>query len=241
MKLVGWDSVEKLQPHTDSQIQRISGLNDIRDKEVRYHPCELPQHVSEARTDIGDSMPTSGIRGSSLLSPAISLPPLRSYLAEHPRRTIAKNEAGYYAKEEGLEFGHTIGIDERSSDYHAINTDETADSPSQTLTFNSNYKYNFGKDQPELGLSYPETFYAKIKEKRENHKNAEKRRRDRMKEALESLSKVLPQGGASNIEGNVSSSPSRIPHEDKAALIQAAVLYIEELQQELKDMKLKLK
>ncbi|KAI7975927.1 hypothetical protein EIK77_002487 [Talaromyces pinophilus] len=181
-------------------------------------------------------MPTSEIRGSSLPSPAISLPPLRSYLAEQSRRPIEKDKFHSNAEEGELEFDHILGMDERSSDYHAVNTDEDAGSflgpplPSGISI----------RDLPELGLSYPETFYAKIREKRERHKNAEKSRRDRMKKALESLSKVLPQRGASDIEDNVRSSPSRIPHEDKAALIQAAVLYIEELQQELKDMKLKL-
>lgn len=119
-------------------------------------------------------------------------------------------------------------------------------SPSQTLASKSNYQCNFGKDLPELGLSYPETFYAKMEEKREYHKNAEKDRRDRMKEALEALSRVIPQRSATDTGGNMrrdnctkGSSPSRISREDKAALIRAAVLYIEELQQALKDRKLK--
>jgi hypothetical protein len=67
-----------------------------------------------------------------------------------------------------------------------------------------------------------------------------------MKEALEALSRVIPQGSVTDTGGNMGrdnrtkgSNPSKISREDKAALIRSAVLYIEELQQELKEMKLK--
>lgn len=99
---------------------------------------------------------------------------------------------------------------------------------------------------PEVELFYPDGLMGDFTAKRQHRKLSEKARRDRMKTALKGLSDVISHracpeaaGGAlhQDINGNSQSkevagrSPSE--HSDRVSVVEAATLYIHQLQKKL--------
>src|SRR5689334_21029980 len=76
---------------------------------------------------------------------------------------------------------------------------------SDHLTSKSNYQCIVEGKNSQLGLSYPEHLSTNLVSKRTSHSAAEKRRRDRLRNALWDMAKLLPQ--SSYVGGTYNNSP----------------------------------
>jgi Helix-loop-helix DNA-binding domain. len=98
---------------------------------------------------------------------------------------------------------------------------------------------------PEVELFYPDGLMAGFTAKRQHRKLSEKARRDRMKTALKGLSDVMSHracpeaaGGALHQDINGNSQSKEVAgksseHSDRVSVVEAATLYIYELQKKL--------
>jgi hypothetical protein len=99
---------------------------------------------------------------------------------------------------------------------------------------------------PKLELFYSDAVMANVTAKRQNHKLSEKGRRDRMKMALKALSDIISQPSDPSIDGDGTpkeiggrsrskEAANRFPvkHSDRISIVEAAILYIHQLQEKL--------
>lgn len=140
-----------------------------------------------------------------------------------------------------------------------INMDVTASSRrvrSHLLASKSNYQCIVDGNHSQLGLSYPDHLLTSVISKRKSHSTAERSRRDRLKNALQRMSELLPKDSYASCAddkipiglsvgeaGNSIGARTRnVPSQTtcKASIVETAIDYIQSLQKEVLELKSKL-
>jgi hypothetical protein len=125
---------------------------------------------------------------------------------------------------------------------------------SRLLTSKPNYQCIVDGNNSQLGLSYPDRLLTTVISKPKRHSAAERRRRDRLKNALQRMSELLLQDssasgaddktGNSEGEGRDSTGSKRGGDGNqtvsKASTVEMAIEYIKRLQKELIELNSKL-
>lgn len=117
------------------------------------------------------------------------------------------------------------------------------DAASRLLTSKSNYQ-NILEGNTVPGVSYPSELSTNLTSKRTSHKIAEQGRRNRINSALQEIATLLPKNVANEVKDDSGDSPgaekgdkkeskqSNAPN-SKASTVEAAIVYIKQLQQEV--------